>query len=824
MNQIKIKIEGQEILCYEGESILEVARANDVFIPAICYLSCCSPTLACKMCMVEADGKRVYACNAKVKADMEVIVNTPEIEKERKAIMQAYDVNHPLQCGVCDKSGECELQNYTHYVGVKSQEYTMKDDSKVFNRWGKTAYDPNLCIVCERCVTLCKDKIGKSYIKTTKRDGDMPAKEYKEIMPKDAFGVWTKFKKSLIAPSGAGDCQDCGECASVCPVGALSIAHFQYSSNAWELTKIPSSCVHCANTCPLTYEVKQQGISGNKKQVYRVSSDWNFATLCPAGRLAFGVNNQAIKKDLEAFNTTIAAFKEANSISFKGNISNEEALILQRLKEYFGYRLVCDEVYEFAQFVHKFSTLCGNLGSATQKSITQSDLVICFGGAMSYDMPVITHSINNAMKQNKGATLAYFHTAEDKVANNFVKPANLIKGIYKPQSEEAFALLLASLCIPENKQPQSLKEQIERYAITTQKTIQKEVKKKIKTPLLDESGKALLDEEGKEKFEEKEEVSITEETITLESSKLIEYCGCNLESIETLRDNLKNAKHISLVVGFDVYRTRKALNIAVILGMIEEFSSVSIMLLAPSTNALGIALICNLDKEVKGYSIGYNTKGHYKIGTYEDNALRMPFLNEQEGTLTSIDKRVVPISPATPYYGYELNDIALALGLNEENTIDYTPQLPVQMGFKSVLYDDLQYGFANDGTEIRGYLLTQHFLKGAEEVCAVELEPLKTYNLYARNPVSHFSRQTLQSKLLASKKGLQLSLELAKKWNLNAQDKVEIEFDNGNAILSEVILDSDMEGSIAALSVCDLEEREFFTSSRYANATIKVVK
>ena len=70
MGMVKIKIDGCEIFCKEGESILNAARANDIFIPAICYLSCCSPTLACKMCMVEADGKRVYACNAKVKDGM----------------------------------------------------------------------------------------------------------------------------------------------------------------------------------------------------------------------------------------------------------------------------------------------------------------------------------------------------------------------------------------------------------------------------------------------------------------------------------------------------------------------------------------------------------------------------------------------------------------------------------------------------------------------------------------------------------------------------------------------------------------------------------
>ena len=143
----------------------------------------------------------------------------------------------------------------------------MKDEEKKFDLWGKAVYDPNLCIVCERCVTLCKDKIGKAHIKAQKREGEMPPKEYKDIMPKDAYGVWTKFKKSLIGLNGveAEACGDCAECVSVCPVGALTIGHFQYRSNAWELEKIPSTCVHCGNGCPISYEVKQEKIGGGER-------------------------------------------------------------------------------------------------------------------------------------------------------------------------------------------------------------------------------------------------------------------------------------------------------------------------------------------------------------------------------------------------------------------------------------------------------------------------------------------------------------------------------------------------------------------------------
>jgi NADH-quinone oxidoreductase subunit G len=97
--EITITIDGKVCECQEGEFILNVARANDIYIPAICYLTKCSPTLACRLCLVEIDGKQAYGCNAKAKDGMNVSVHTDNIAVERKSIMQVYDINHPLQCG-----------------------------------------------------------------------------------------------------------------------------------------------------------------------------------------------------------------------------------------------------------------------------------------------------------------------------------------------------------------------------------------------------------------------------------------------------------------------------------------------------------------------------------------------------------------------------------------------------------------------------------------------------------------------------------------------------------------------------------------------------
>ena len=196
-NYVTITIDGKSYKAKEGEYILNAARANDVFIPAICYLTRCSPTLACRICLVEADGKRVYACNAKVKDGMSVITETPDILEERRAIMEVYDVNHPLQCGVCDKHGECELQNYTLELQVDSQTYAIPDLDRRATNWSSVLhYDPGLCIVCERCVTVCKDMVGDSALATTKRGGEGIDKSFKSSMP-ESFNVLVKELQGL---------------------------------------------------------------------------------------------------------------------------------------------------------------------------------------------------------------------------------------------------------------------------------------------------------------------------------------------------------------------------------------------------------------------------------------------------------------------------------------------------------------------------------------------------------------------------------------------------------------------------------------------------
>ncbi|MCW9027152.1 MAG: NADH-quinone oxidoreductase subunit G, partial [Thiovulaceae bacterium] len=493
-SNITITINNQEVQTTEGEFILNAARANDIFIPAICYLTRCSPTLACRICLVEADGKQVYACNAKSKDGMNITTSTENIEKERRAIMEVYDVNHPLQCGVCDQSGECELQNYTLEMGVDSQSYTVKDVDRSAKDWGHLHYDPGLCIVCERCSTVCKDMIGDNSLKTVPRGGDALEAEYKETMPKDAYAMWNKLNKSLIGLTSGEemlDCTSCGECAAVCPVGALVDTHFIYKSNAWELEQIPATCGHCSAGCQISYDVKHTNIADNTKKIYRVMNEWNYVSLCGAGRYAFDYENRVEGKDEAAFAAAVEAVNKAESIEFTSTITNEEALILQKIKEKTGAKLVNKEAKAFQAFLNNYSEISGTkLYGNDLKATHNSNFVVSVGTAIKSDNPNARYALNNSMTVNKGAGL-YFHPVKDPIIEGLGKSIMTVE--HAPLQEEVALYLVLDLFGDKEKLPSDVAEYLSSFhsekTVTVTEVIKEEIVEMVKeTKVNEETG------------------------------------------------------------------------------------------------------------------------------------------------------------------------------------------------------------------------------------------------------------------------------------------------------------------------------------------------
>ena len=747
--EITITIDGKEIKTQWGKTILEVARENGIYIPTMCYLSKVEPIASCRMCVVNVEGVdgMILSCQEKAVDGAVINTNNQELWRERQKIMELYDVNHPLECGVCDKSGECELQNKTLEFEVDTQEFSAKDQHRPTQNWGFISYDPSLCIMCERCVRVCNEIVGD------------------EALQISVGG----YKSTIVNVKQNDDCMECGECMAVCPVGALVSTDFKYSSNAWELDKIPASCSHCSAHCQLYYEVKHTSIDNPQERIYRVTNEFEYSSLCGAGRFGFDFENCDAKRDQESFKSAVEALKRADTISFASTITNEEALLLQEISQISGAKLVCDDAYAYSNFIKAYSQASGKrFDSANLKSLSKSQMTIILGTRLYDDAPMVKYHLATSVKREK-AQVAYFHPIEDKRLQNLV--TKFIK--YEPSSEEGVVALLAKTLIDESK--------------------------------LDEDGKRWLD--------------------NLDIGYISAESNVSEEELEDLKALMWKKKSFTLVAGEDLYKHPKAQNIAKILGMIERYSNFELLIIPPSSNSLGVSLICDLSPKREGYTLAYNSVGDFVMSSLGDGDIDMPALNQQEGTFTNIDKRVVPTNPALSYSGYELLDIAKeAFGLNYEYIIDLTSKLPKDRGFKETAFDDLADEFGVDGENHRGYLVENCDIDS--KVLPDDTDDIESFDgtiIYLCNDRGNFNPFTSKCKMFENEGKLKGSKQFATAAKISDGDRVKFKID-GIEFERVFSIDTSLKGTIALNPVYDIGLSSFAISSyRFNKAKIEKV-
>lgn len=741
---IKFKIDGISVEAQKGETILTVARKNDIYIPTMCYISKTTPCASCRMCVVEAEGVDgfVLSCNTPPTEGIEIKTNTAELENERTNIMKLYDVNHPLECGVCDKSGECDLQNKTLEFNIERQNFSAREHSREIKDWGLVNYDPSLCILCEKCVHVCNEVIGDDAIEVQ-------------------FGGYS----STIIPKNTEtlDCTFCGECIAVCPVGALISSGFKYKANAWELSRVPATCAHCSAGCPLEYETRHTGINGSD-EIYRVKNNFEFSSLCGAGRFGFDFDNKA-KRDDSAFDKAVQAVKHADAIRFSSIITNEEAHILQLLKEKLGIKLFNEDARKFAEFMKSYSSISGKLHhSGSLDVIKQSDAVIVIGTRIATDNPGVRYAVSIASKHN-GAKVVYAHPIEDALMQNVT--TQLMK--YEVGTEEGVMALLA-------------------YAI-------------LKDADLADDERAFFDD--------------------LDLGHIGAETNIGEEELSLMMKSFSRAKNRTLIIGNDLIAHERSNNIAKLAALIEKYSEFSLVIVPREVNTLGCSLINTLDEDEDiSNVVGYNAKGDFVISSFEDADLAVPALNQQEGTVVSIDNRVLPTNVALGFDGYTLNDIANALEIYKKNTVDYTKELSRYSGFKDIEFDDLENFLSNMGDDIRGYLLDEVTCKADGKL--EEIDELPEYNgtiIYHVDPVLQFNAYTNITTQLEKDNSLRGSAQFAVAAKISDGDKVEISF-GSTTIQREFKIDSKLKGTIALNPTFDMG----VDSSRYRFEKSKIVR
>jgi predicted molibdopterin-dependent oxidoreductase YjgC len=260
---LRVKIDGKEYTATSGSTILQVARANGIYIPTLCDDPRLEPYGGCRLCIVEIKGmaRPVTACTTPVTDGMDITTTNESIEGIRKTLVELLLSDHPNDCMVCEKAGECTLQELAYFYGIRELQfpgerriYEKKDGNPFIER------DMEKCILCGKCVRVCSEIQGVGAIDIAYRGFNA------KITP--------PFEKDL-------DCEFCGQCVAVCPTGALTGR--QWAQKGRQAKEVDTTCAYCGTGCQITLHVR-------RNEVVRVTSKedtWNEGWLCAKGRFGY---------------------------------------------------------------------------------------------------------------------------------------------------------------------------------------------------------------------------------------------------------------------------------------------------------------------------------------------------------------------------------------------------------------------------------------------------------------------------------------------------------------------------------------------------------
>ena len=266
---VRVTIDERTLDVEAGSTVLQAAERLGIDIPTFCYLKRLPALASCRMCLVEIEGQRRLqpSCATAVTDGMVVRTNTRLIDETRSSMLDMLLANHPLDCPICDKGGECELQDMVMAYGPRTSRF--RDAKRVFHSEDirlspVIIMNVNRCIQCQRCVRMCEEVVGAVALGTVEKGMDTAV---------------TGFEGSLAS------CDQCGNCVEVCPVGALMSFPYRYKARPWDLVETDTVCPHCGTGCQLT-------VGARKGEFMRVRSKVehgvNRETLCVRGR--FGLD------------------------------------------------------------------------------------------------------------------------------------------------------------------------------------------------------------------------------------------------------------------------------------------------------------------------------------------------------------------------------------------------------------------------------------------------------------------------------------------------------------------------------------------------------
>jgi NADH-quinone oxidoreductase subunit G len=398
--EVTLTIDGREVTAVEGEMLHDAAREGDVEIPVFCYEpKLGAPVGACRMCLVEIEGipKLQTSCSTPVRDGMVVHTRTDQVKKAQNAVVEFLLVNHPLDCPVCDKGGECPLQDITQGWGPGKSR--VIDEKRHFEKPIElsplVAIDRERCILCYRCVRFSQEVSEDAQLQLLERG--------------DRTYVGTFDERPYVSPFQ-------GNITDLCPVGALTNYTYRFRARPWDIEQAGSVCTLCPSQCNVSFTVRDEKV---KRVIARDNPDVDDGWLCDRGRYGFemfGAAERVTEPRLKggakvSYEDAIARAAEGlrardgRVAAIVGDASNEEGFLIGEILRAGLHSRDIDSRPAGGPSIGTILDLERPERQAKVTDIDEADVILVLGTDPMQSSPILDLRIRKAIRRN-GARLA----------------------------------------------------------------------------------------------------------------------------------------------------------------------------------------------------------------------------------------------------------------------------------------------------------------------------------------------------------------------------------------------------------------------------------